>query len=198
MARIIEKYLFIIFFRTPSQIFLRIWTTAEEQLFGRKIFCGCLRSSKIIVTCCWRTNLLRIFTGKTPTNEAQDIWDAHTLNRQFIKHSFSEIKFPIRLKFLMAKPRSLWEVRFLHPIIFVLILAFDAAVLMEIWCFSVSYFQLKGGGPVIKVRFLFSRKLNVIKVNVIKTLKFSSDCHIKICWSLRVILNTPCNVFWGT
>ena len=78
----------------------------------------------------------------------------------------------------MAKPRSLWEVRFLHPIIFV---AFDAAVLMEIWRVLVSYFQLKGGAPVIKVRFLFSRKLNVIKVNVIKTLKIFSDCHIKIC-----------------
>ena len=55
---------------------------------------------------------------------------------------------------------------------------------MEMLRFQFLYFQLKNSTPVFWERFLFFRKL-VSMFELLKTFKFSSDCHIKACQPLK-------------
>ena len=55
---------------------------------------------------------------------------------------------------------------------------------MEMWRFQFLYFQLKNSTPVFWERFLFFRK-RVLMFELLKTFKFSSDCHIKACQPLK-------------
>ena len=67
---------------------------------------------------------------------------------------------------------------------------------MEMMCFQSQRFHLKNRASVFWKRFSFSRKF-VSNFEVLKTLETFTDCHIKICRSLkrRAILKIPNTVF---
>ena len=78
-----------------------------------------------------------------------DIWVVGTLNQLFIRGSYTETKFFKKIKELIGKLRSLWSINFVLPILFVLALVFDRAVLYGNVAFlMVIYFQVKNGTPV--------------------------------------------------
>ena len=121
---------------------------------------------------------LRILTGKKHTkiklsayeNTDMDIWVVGTSNKPFSRGSKTETNFSKKLKKLLAKLHSLWWVHFV-----VLTLASTK----------------KRYSSFLKKCFVF--QIIWIKVNVLKTFKISTDCHIKACRSLkrRAILKIP-------
>ena len=82
---------------------------------------------------------------------------------------------------------------FLLPILFVLTLASDRAILFGIFAFSV--FVLSTKKAHLKKIFVFQEIS--FKLKVLKLSKISSDCHIKTCRSLkrRAILKIASAVF---
>ena len=78
----------------------------------------------------------------------------------------------------MAKLRSLCYVQFLLPILFVLALALDGAVLYRSVEFSEKWYS-----SFLRKAFVFQK--TCFRVTVMKTFKIPSDCHIKICRSLK-------------
>ena len=91
------------------------------------------------------------------------------------------------MKQLVANVFSLRWVHFALPIQFVLTLAFVLT-----FFFDSQYFGLKNGPPVFQKKVLVFQK-TLFKVNILKTFKIPSDCHIKTCLSLkrRAILKIP-------
>ena len=96
----------------------------------------------------------------------------------------------------MAKLRSLGKVNFILPILLVLTLVFDTAVLYGNVAFSiVILLSKKRYSNFLEKGFVF--KKICFKVKVMQTFKISSDYHIKACQSLkrRAILKIPGIVF---
>ena len=92
----------------------------------------------------------------------------------------------------MAKLRSLWWVYFVLPTLFVFTLAFYRAVLYGNVAFSFLVLSTKKRySRFLKKEFAFQKICFI--VNVLKTFKISSDCHIKKCKSLKrsTILKIP-------
>ena len=119
-----------------------------------------------------------------------DIQVIGTSNQIFIRSSYTETKFS---KKLLAKLRSLRQIHFVLPILFVLTLASDTAVLYGNDALSI----------LTKKRCSrFFKKIFVIqkiycKVKVLKTIKISNDCHMKTYLFLkrRAILRIPSTGF---
>ena len=101
-----------------------------------------------------------------------------------------------KIKWLLSKLRSFWSVHFVITILFVLTLASDMAVLYGNYLFSVLLLSNKiRYSSFFKKVFVFQKIC--FKVNVLKTFKIFSDCHIKTCRSLkwRAILKITCTIF---
>ena len=86
-----------------------------------------------------------------------------------------------------AKLRSLWQVHFIPPVLYVLTLAFDVAVLYGNVALSIAVLSTKNWYSS------FSRKVCVFhktcfKVKALKMLKIFGDCHVKTCKSFKRIL----------
>ena len=114
-----------------------------------------------------------------------DIWVNGTLNQLFIRGSYSEIHFE---KLHSGKtPFSIGS--FVIPILF--LLAVNRVAFYQNATFLIVVLTTK------KWYFSFLKKLFLseicFEVKVLKMLKVSCDCHIKICQSLkrRAILKIP-------
>ena len=99
----------------------------------------------------------------------------------------------------MTKFRSLLQVHFVLPTLFILTVASDKAILYGNGAVSILILSIKKQcSRFFKKVFIFQKIC--FKVKVLKTLKMSSDCHIKICRSLKrsAILKIPSTNFRRT
>ena len=121
-----------------------------------------------------------------------DIWVVGTLNLVFIRGSYNSIKFSKKIKECMEKLRSFCKINFVLPILFVLTLVFDKAVLYGNVAFPIIVRSSKKHCSSFLKKDLVSQK-TCFKVKEIKTLKITSDYHLKTCRSLerRTILKIP-------
>ena len=140
------------------------------------------------------------YREKTLSNEAYAYkkYEYEHLGRWYIKSiSYKRLlswnKIFYKMKKLLAKLCSLWQVYFVLTILFSLTLAFDVAVLYENDAFSVLVPSTKKRySSFLKKVFIFQ----TICFKVLKTFKISSYCLIKTCSSLkrRAILKIPSTV----
>ena len=101
-----------------------------------------------------------------------------------------------KIKQLLAKLRSLWQIHFILTILFVLILASDMPVLYRNYDFSILAHSTKKRYSTFSKKVFVFQKI-CFKVKVLKTFETFTDCHIKTCRSLkrRAILKIPSTVF---
>ena len=127
-------------------------------------------------------------TSASAKSMNMDIWVDGTSNQQKINKFFKKIKQ------LLPKLRSLWQVHFVLPILFVLTLAFERTVLYG--SDAISVLVLSTETPVFLKKVEDFQKM-YFKVTALKMFKISSVCRIKICRSLkrRAILKIPSTVF---
>ena len=122
--------------------------------------------------------------GHLGSGTSNQIWGSYSGT------TFSKIK-----QELEAKRRSSWYVYFVLPILFVLTLSSDWAVLYGNIAFSISVLSIKNRcSSFLKKVFLLQK----IFYKVFITFKISSGRHLKTWWSLkwRAILKIVSNVFW--
>ena len=122
------------------------------------------------------------------------IWVVGTLIQIFIKSSYTETKF--------SKKESSQQKNFVLYDRFILYTPFylsehqqlTAQICMKM-CLQSQYFQVKSTSG-FKIKVLVFQK-TCFKVKVLITLRISSNCHIKICQSLKrkAILKIPGIVF---
>ena len=137
--------------------------------------------------------------NKTPAftkSMNMDIWVVGTSNQLFIRGSYTETKFSKKSEHLLEKLRSLWQVHFALPMIFVLTLASESAFFYGNVAFSIFVLSTKKRYSSFLKKLFFLQKI-CFKVKVLKTSEISSNCNIKTCRSLkrRVIMKIPSNVF---
>ena len=101
-----------------------------------------------------------------------------------------------KIKQLLAKLRSLLQVHFVLPILFALTLASDRAALYGNNAFSILVISTKKQYSSFQKRVWVFQKI-CFKIEVLKTIKISSDCHTKTCRSLkrRAILKITSTAF---
>ena len=83
----------------------------------------------------------------------------------------------------MAKVHSLWQVHFELPIQFVLTLAFDWVVFMEMLHFHSRNSELKTVLKFLRKVLVFQK--TCFKVKILKTFKIPGDYYIKTWQSLK-------------
>ena len=110
-----------------------------------------------------------------------DIWVVGTSNQLFIE------VLKLKQNFRKKKEQLLANLRYLHfvlPILFVLTLASDSAVLYGNIALSILVLlTIKQHSRFLERNCVFQKIY--FKVEVLKTFKSSSDCHIKTCRSLK-------------
>ena len=104
--------------------------------------------------------------------------------------------FSEKLKYLKGKLWSLQQLHFVLPILFVLTLTSDRAVLYGNVVLSILVLSTKKQHSNFLEKFFVVLKI-CCKVKVLDTLKISSNCYLKACRSLKrtTILKIPSNVF---
>ena len=104
--------------------------------------------------------------------------------------------FSEKLKYLMGKLWSLLYLHFVLPILFVLTLSSDSAVLYGNVALSILVLSTKKQGSNFLERFFVFLKI-CCKVKVLNALEIPSNCYLKACRSLkrRTILKIPSNAF---
>ena len=102
------------------------------------------------------------------------------------------------MKEFLERLRSFCKVNFVLPILFVLTLVFDKAVLYGNVAFSIIIISSKKRYSSVLKKILVFQK-TCFKFKVMKTLKIFSDCHVKACRSLerRAILKIRSIFFRG-
>ena len=137
------------------------------------------------VLCCYFLVHLRILTGKKhPKSKLQRLRKIRLWTFGSLVHLENWNRFSKKIRQLLAKLHSLWKVRFVVVILFVLTLASGRTVLNENYMFSIL---------VVSTKKWYSCFLNMIyvfqeicfKVKVVKTFGTFTDCHIKTCRSLK-------------
>ena len=120
-----------------------------------------------------------------------DIQMVGTSNQLYIRGSSTETKFSKK-----ESTELLAKLHFVLPILFVLTLASDRAVLYGNVMLSVLVLSTKKQYSSFLKRVCVFQKI-YFKVKVLKSFKISSDCHIKACRSLkwRAILKIPSTIF---
>ena len=88
-----------------------------------------------------------------------DIWEIGASSELFIRGSYTQIKFKKKKKVVSAKTAFFVMVHFLLPILFVLSLAFDRAILNGNAALSIVVLLTKTGSPVFQKGFCFSKNL---------------------------------------
>ena len=97
-------------------------------------------------------------------------------------------------KRVLGKTPLFCKVSFVLPILFVLTLVFDNAVLYGNVAFSIIVLSSKKSySSFLKIDLVFQKTCS--KVRVIKTFKIPSDYHIKTCLERKNILKIPRAVF---
>ena len=96
----------------------------------------------------------------------------------------------------MGKLRSLLQLHFVLPILFVLTLSSDSAVLYGNVALSILVLSTKKQCSNFLEKFFVFLKI-CCKVKVLNTLEIPSNCYLKACRSLkrRTILKIPSNAF---
>ena len=89
-----------------------------------------------------------------------------------------------KMKEFLERLRSFCKVNFVLPILFVLTLVFDKAVLYGNVAFSIIIISSKKRYSSVLKKILVFQK-TCFKFKVMKTLKIFSDCHVKACRSLE-------------
>ena len=115
-----------------------------------------------------------------------------TLYKKFLNwHKISK-----KIKWLLAKLRSLWYFHFVLTILFVLTLASDMAVVYGNDTFSILVLLTKKCYSSFLKKVFVLQKI-YLKVKVLKTFKISTNCHIKTCrfFKQMAILKIPSIVF---
>ena len=110
-----------------------------------------------------------------------DIWVVGTSNQLFIEVLKLKQNFRKKKEQLLA---NLCYLHFVLPILFVLTLASDSAVLYGNIALSILVLlTIKQHSRFLERNCVFQKIY--FKVEVLKTFKSSSDCHIKTCRSLK-------------
>ena len=114
------------------------------------------------------------------------IWTFGQLVHQITLYEVLKLKqkFRKKLKQLLAKDRSLRQVPFVFPFLFVLTLASDRAILYGNVAFSILLLSIKKSYSSFQKKVFVFKKI-CFKVIVLKTFKVFSDFHIKKCRSLK-------------
>ena len=131
-----------------------------------------------------------------------DSWYIKSIIYEFMRGSYTQTKFSKR-KWLLVKLRSLLQAFFIHfvfPILFFLTVAYGRAVLLGSVAFLVVVLSTITHYSIF-LRKVFVLQNNCFRAIVMEMFKFSSNCLMKICGSLKrrnLILKISNSVFQGT
>ena len=127
-----------------------------------------------------------VMTFGSLVHQNMSLWEILKLKENFQKNKVSTGKTPFSV---IGPICSI-------IILFVLRLAFDTAVFYGNNALSVLVFSTKRRVSSFLIKVFIFQKI-CFKVTILKTFKISTDCHIKICRSLkrRAILKIPSTVF---
>ena len=122
-----------------------------------------------------------------------DIWVVSTTNQIFRRGSHTETKFS---KNKVVTDRTLLQVYFVLPILLVLTMASDKAILFENVALSILIYLTKKQYSSFLIKVFFFQKI-YFKVKLLKTFKISCGCHIKTCRShnWRAVSKIPSTIF---
>ena len=122
-----------------------------------------------------------------------DIWVVSTTNQLFRRGSDTENFFS---KNKVVTDRTLLQVYFVLPILLVLTMASDKAILFENVALSILIYLTKKWYSSFLIKVFFFQKI-YFKVKVLKTFKIFSGYHKKTCRSLnwRAVSKIPSTFF---